>query len=40
MVLDQAGWHGSSALVIPANMTLVPLPPYSPQLYPMERGSL
>jgi hypothetical protein len=30
MVLDQAGWHGASALRIPASITLVPLPPYSP----------
>jgi hypothetical protein len=37
MVLDQAGWHGAKALVVPANVTLVPLPPYSPQLNPMER---
>ena len=37
MVLDGAGWHGASALVIPPNVTLVPLPPYSPQLNPMER---
>ena len=37
MVLDRAGWHGARALVIPPNVTLVPLPPYSPQLNPMER---
>ena len=37
MVLDQAGWHGSSALSVPANVTLVPLPPYSPELNPVER---
>ena len=37
MVLDQAGWHGSGALVVPANVTLVPLPPYSPELNPVER---
>ncbi|MCW2242375.1 transposase [Azospirillum canadense] len=27
LVLDQAGWHGSRALVVPDNITLVPLPP-------------
>ncbi len=37
MVLDQAGWHGSGGLVVPENVTLVPLPPYSPELNPVER---
>ena len=37
MVLDQAGWHGSNALAVPANITLVPLPAYSPELNPVER---
>ena len=37
MVLDQAGWHGSGALRIPANITLLPLPPYAPELNPVER---
>ena len=37
MVLDQAGWHGSKALAVPANITLVPLPAYSPELNPVER---
>ena len=37
MVLDQAGWHGAKALAVPANITLVPLPPYSPELNPVER---
>ena len=37
MVLDRAGWHGSKALAVPANITLVPLPPYSPELNPVER---
>jgi DDE superfamily endonuclease len=32
LVLDGAGWHGSRDLVVPANVTLVPLPPYSPEL--------
>ena len=34
LVLDGAGWHGAHALVVPANVTLVPLPPYSPELLP------
>ena len=33
-VLDQAGWHASSRLVIPDNITLLPLPPRSPELNP------
>jgi transposase len=37
MILDQAGWHSSAALVKPANITLVPLPAYSPELNPVER---
>ena len=37
MVLDQAGWHGSRALRVPSQMTLVALPPYSPELNPVER---
>jgi len=37
LVLDGAGWHASNDLVIPASMTLLFLPPYSPELMPMER---
>ena len=37
MVLDQAGWHGARALRIPDNVSLVPLPPYAPELNPIER---
>ena len=37
MVLDRAGWHAAKALVVPANVTLVPLPPYAPELNPVER---
>ncbi|WAJ31400.1 IS630 family transposase [Antarcticirhabdus aurantiaca] len=37
MVLDGAGWHGTKALDLPANITLVTLPPYSPELNPVER---
>ena len=36
MVLDGAGWHRAKALKVPSNMKLIPLPPYSPQLYPLE----
>ncbi|CAO3449100.1 Mobile element protein [Azospirillum largimobile] len=37
MVLDGAGWHASKSLVIPTNLTLAPLPPYSPECNPVER---
>ena len=36
MVLDNAGWHLGKELRIPKNMRLLPLPPYSPELNPME----
>lgn len=36
MVLDRAGWHGARTLIVPANVTLVALPPYAPELNPME----
>jgi transposase len=37
LVLDNAGWHVAKALTIPANVTLLFLPPYSPELNPVER---
>ena len=37
LVLDGAGWHGSRVLRVPANVTLLFLPPYSPELNPVER---
>ncbi len=36
MILDQAGWHGAKALRVPDNISLLPLPPYSPELNPVE----
>ncbi len=36
MVLDGAGWHRAKRLQIPSNMRLMPLPPWSPQLNPVE----
>jgi len=36
MFLDGAGWHKAHELIVPPNMTLVPLPPYSPDLNPTE----
>ena len=37
LVLDRAGWHGVASLNVPPNVTLVPLPPYAPELNPIER---
>lgn len=36
LVLDNAGWHVSKKLKVPQNITLLPLPPYSPELNPAE----
>ena len=36
MVWDQAGFHTSKKLKVPENVTIVPLPPYSPELNPVE----
>ena len=37
LTLDNAGWHVAKALKIPENLTLLPLPAYSPELNPAER---
>ena len=37
LLLDQAGWHGAKRLAVPANVTLLSLPAYSPELNPVER---
>jgi len=37
LVMDRAGWHVAKALKVPANITLCLLPPYSPELNPIER---
>ena len=36
LVWDGAGWHTAGSLRVPANLTLIPLPPYSPELQPAE----
>ena len=36
LVLDGAGWHTSQGLEPPDNITLLRLPPYSPELNPVE----
>ena len=37
LVMDQAGWHVAKGLKVPENITLFHLPPYSPELNPIER---
>jgi len=37
LIMDQAGWHKSKELVIPENIQFLFLPPYSPELNPVEK---
>jgi transposase len=36
MTMDGAGWHKSSSLILPSNLRIHFLPPYSPELNPQE----
>lgn len=36
IILDQAGWHTTAKLDVPTNITLLSLPPRSPELNPVE----
>jgi hypothetical protein len=36
MIWDQAGFHTAKAIIVPSTVTLMPLPPYSPELNPIE----
>ena len=36
LLLDQAGWHMSKSLIVPPNITIIPLPPKCPELNPVE----
>lgn len=36
MIMDGAGWHKSKKLVVPENIMIQILPPYSPELNPTE----
>jgi hypothetical protein len=36
LLVDQAGWHLSDRLVVPTNITLLPLPAKCPELNPVE----
>lgn len=37
LIMDQAGWHRSKELKIPKNIKILFLPPYSPELNPIEK---
>jgi hypothetical protein len=37
LVVDRAAWHGTEKLLMPANLSILPLPPYSPELNPVEQ---
>jgi hypothetical protein len=36
LLVDQAGWHMSTRLIIPSNITIIALPPKCPELNPIE----
>ncbi len=36
VIVDQAGWHTTKKLILPDNITLLPLPPRAPELNPVE----
>lgn len=38
LILDQAGWHATGKLSLLANISLMPLPPRSPELDPQENA--
>ncbi len=37
LLLDGAGWHTAGDIIVPTNVSLIFLPPYSPKLNPVER---
>lgn len=32
LLIDNAGWHTARKLIVPSNITLIPLPRYAPEL--------
>jgi transposase len=36
LLVDQAGWHLSTRLIVPPNITIIALPPKCPELNPVE----
>ena len=37
LVADGAAWHKSKGLIIPKNIEIIPLPPYTPEMNPIEQ---
>jgi hypothetical protein len=37
LIMDGAGWHKAKKLMVPESVTILYLPPYSPELNPVER---
>ena len=37
LITDGASWHRSKSLLIPHNITILPLPPYTPEMNPIEQ---
>ena len=37
LMCDGASWHKSQSLVCPANIRLLPIPPYTPEMNPIEQ---
>ena len=37
LVCDGAAWHKSNALQIPSNVTITYIPPYTPEMNPIEQ---
>jgi transposase len=37
LIMDGAGWHKSKELIVPENIKIEILPPYCPELNPVER---
>jgi transposase len=37
LVVDKAAWHLTGKLEVPENISIVPPPPYSPELNPVEQ---
>jgi transposase len=37
IIMDQAGWHRANDIILPDNIIIIYLPPYSPELNPVEK---
>ncbi len=37
LVVDRAAWHVTAKLQVPPNLSILPLPPYSPELNPVKQ---